>query len=159
MGSDGRPRPFHLRVRVPKAAESHQHLIRRIIDVEKPAYVNYGFDFVPEEALRGTAICISRVKISSEEKTMGQNRNWQKAPNDNYQEWLLKSIPSETIELYLGIHAFLLQWQGRPDAVMWVFLGICVAATPFFLYKGGIKRPTQYIIATLAVPIWAMSIP
>ena len=98
-------------------------------------------------------------KFKKGENKMGANRNWQKAPNDNYQEWLLKSIPSETIGLYLGIHAFLIQWQGRPDAVMWVFLAICVAATPFFLYKGGIKRPTQYIIATLAVPIWAMSIP
>jgi len=50
IDSDGRPRPFHLRVRVPKAAESHQHLIRRIIDVEKPAYVNYELEFVPQEA-------------------------------------------------------------------------------------------------------------
>jgi phage tail-like protein len=33
--------PFHIRVRVPPAAHAHASLIRRIIGIEKPAYVTY----------------------------------------------------------------------------------------------------------------------
>jgi phage tail-like protein len=40
-GPDGRPRPFHVRVRVPRAAALHRPLIERIIRHEKPAYVTY----------------------------------------------------------------------------------------------------------------------
>jgi phage tail-like protein len=40
-GGDGRPRPFHVRVRMPKAAAAHRALVERIIEHEKPAYVTY----------------------------------------------------------------------------------------------------------------------
>lgn len=40
-GPDGRPRPFHIRVRVPRAAAAHRSLIERIVRSEKPAYVTY----------------------------------------------------------------------------------------------------------------------
>jgi phage tail-like protein len=40
-GPDGRPRPFHVRVRMPAAAAAHRPLIERIIEHEKPAYVTY----------------------------------------------------------------------------------------------------------------------
>ena len=33
--------PFHIRVRVPEEATAYVTLIRRIIDIEKPAYVTY----------------------------------------------------------------------------------------------------------------------
>ena len=44
-GKDGRPIPFHLRVRAPKAARIHRSLMERIITLEKPAYVTYELDF------------------------------------------------------------------------------------------------------------------
>lgn len=44
-GSDGRPIPFHIRVRAPKAARVHRSLLDRIITLEKPAYVTYDLDF------------------------------------------------------------------------------------------------------------------
>jgi phage tail-like protein len=40
-GRDGRPRPFHVRVRMPKGAVAHRPLVERIIEHEKPAYVTY----------------------------------------------------------------------------------------------------------------------
>lgn len=40
-GADGRPRPFHLRVRVPAAGQPYAALVRRIVDAQKPAYVTY----------------------------------------------------------------------------------------------------------------------
>ena len=40
-GLDGQPRPFHLRIRIPEAANPHRALIERIIESEKPAYVTY----------------------------------------------------------------------------------------------------------------------
>lgn len=40
-GPDGRPRPFHLRVRAPQSTARYRTLIERIIRMEKPAYVTY----------------------------------------------------------------------------------------------------------------------
>jgi len=39
LGEDGRVRPFHIRVRVPGRAAPHAGLIRRIVELEKPAHV------------------------------------------------------------------------------------------------------------------------
>jgi phage tail-like protein len=40
-GPDGRPRPFHVVVRTPAAAEPYRALIARIVEHEKPAFVTY----------------------------------------------------------------------------------------------------------------------
>jgi phage tail-like protein len=57
MGPDNRPRPFHIRIVAPQAAQSHQSLIERIIESEKPAYVTYELEFArleqTQEADRG----------------------------------------------------------------------------------------------------------
>lgn len=39
--ASGLPRPFHLRIRGPKAMEVFRPLIERIIEAEKPAYMTY----------------------------------------------------------------------------------------------------------------------
>ncbi|MBO0781749.1 MAG: hypothetical protein J2P37_23265 [Ktedonobacteraceae bacterium] len=41
LGSDGRLRPFHIRIRAPQEAVPYRVLIERIIESEKPAYVTY----------------------------------------------------------------------------------------------------------------------
>jgi hypothetical protein len=41
----GRPQPFHIWVRAPAAAEPFELLVRRIIEMEKPAYVTYDLLF------------------------------------------------------------------------------------------------------------------
>lgn len=38
---DGKPRPFHVRVRAPAEVSAHRLLLERIIEREKPAYVTY----------------------------------------------------------------------------------------------------------------------
>jgi phage tail-like protein len=43
-GPDGRPRPFHIRVKVPGAARRYRELIERIVEMEKPAYVTFELD-------------------------------------------------------------------------------------------------------------------
>jgi phage tail-like protein len=45
QGAAGQPRPFHIGVRAPKAAEPYRAMIERIIEVEKPAYVTYELVF------------------------------------------------------------------------------------------------------------------
>jgi phage tail-like protein len=40
-GPDGRPRPFHVVVRTPAAAEPYVSLIARVVEHEKPAFVSY----------------------------------------------------------------------------------------------------------------------
>ena len=47
LGADGRPRPFHVRVRAPEAVAAHRLLLERIIEREKPAYVTYELHFMP----------------------------------------------------------------------------------------------------------------
>jgi phage tail-like protein len=47
-GADGRPRPFHVRVRVPAEAMRYRVTIERIVEMEKPAYVTY--ELAPVEA-------------------------------------------------------------------------------------------------------------
>jgi phage tail-like protein len=46
-GEDGSIQPFHLRLYAPEVARSHQVLIERIIESEKPAYVTYELSFQP----------------------------------------------------------------------------------------------------------------
>jgi phage tail-like protein len=47
VGSDGKVIPFHLRITAPAGGVEHRTLIKRIIDMEKPAYVTYYLDFAP----------------------------------------------------------------------------------------------------------------
>ena len=49
-GTDGKVKPFHLRIRAPKELAEHRILIERIVELEKPAYVTYelGFGLQPE---------------------------------------------------------------------------------------------------------------
>jgi phage tail-like protein len=49
-GPDGRPRPFHLRVRIPEAAARYRSLIDRIVRMEKPAYVTYELELAEPRA-------------------------------------------------------------------------------------------------------------
>jgi hypothetical protein len=48
-GPDGRPQPFHIRIRAPEAVRLHRVLIERIIESEKPAYVTYELEFKPSK--------------------------------------------------------------------------------------------------------------
>ncbi len=47
---NGEPKPFHIRVRAPVTLQPHQGLLQRIIELEKPAYVTYELEFVPNQA-------------------------------------------------------------------------------------------------------------
>ena len=46
----GQPQPFHIKVHAPKETAPHEHLIKRIIELEKPAYVTYELVFEPLSA-------------------------------------------------------------------------------------------------------------
>jgi len=52
LAADGSPRPFHLIVHAPREAAPYHALIRRIVEVEKPAYVTYDLQFPPAAADR-----------------------------------------------------------------------------------------------------------
>ena len=45
-GDPPKPKPFHLRILAPKAAEAYRPLIERIVAAEKPAYATYELVFV-----------------------------------------------------------------------------------------------------------------
>lgn len=45
IGSDGQPKPFHFRIRIPKVLAPQIRMIERIIQSEKPAYVTFETEF------------------------------------------------------------------------------------------------------------------
>jgi len=45
LDSQGQPKPFHLQVIAPSAAQPQRALIKEIIEMEKPAYVTYELVF------------------------------------------------------------------------------------------------------------------
>jgi phage tail-like protein len=47
LGRDGRPRPFHLRIRAPQETAAYRPMLERIVELEKPAYVTYELEFGP----------------------------------------------------------------------------------------------------------------
>ena len=47
VDAKGQPRPFHIKVQAPAESAPHEHLIQRIIELEKPAYVTYELVFKP----------------------------------------------------------------------------------------------------------------
>lgn len=55
LGQNGRPRPFHLKVLVPAAAAPQLPLVRRIVELEKPAYETFETEIAlspPKQARR-----------------------------------------------------------------------------------------------------------
>ena len=46
-GLDGEPRLFHISIRAPKESAQYTNLIKRIVELEKPAYVTYELSFEP----------------------------------------------------------------------------------------------------------------
>jgi len=46
-GPDGKIKPFHLRISIPKELSKNRILIERIVELEKPAYVTYELSFEP----------------------------------------------------------------------------------------------------------------
>lgn len=49
-GDPPTPRPFHLRILAPKAAEAYRPLIERVLTAEKPAYATYELVFLTSRA-------------------------------------------------------------------------------------------------------------
>jgi phage tail-like protein len=49
ISQKGFPTPFHIRVRVPAALESHRALIERIVLLERPAYVTSHLEFIKSD--------------------------------------------------------------------------------------------------------------
>jgi phage tail-like protein len=45
VGANGKVKPYHLRVTVPKELTEHRVLIQRIVELEKPAHVTYELAF------------------------------------------------------------------------------------------------------------------
>jgi phage tail-like protein len=52
VDEDGRVRPFHFRVHAPSAAASRLALVKRIIELEKPAYVTYDLQVGENDSAR-----------------------------------------------------------------------------------------------------------
>jgi hypothetical protein len=78
---------------------------------------------------------------------------------DKYRERLLKNIPSEVLGVFVATNGIFLSMVESPAVAQWLVFGVCLVATPFWLYFfQDVKGPAQIVMATLAFVVWVMSI-
>lgn len=77
-----------------------------------------------------------------------------------YRERLLKLLPSEVAIGFMAANAALLSLDPSTltTVLLWVVFGVCLVATPLWLYFGQeVKNVLQLVITSSAFIIWAMT--
>lgn len=80
---------------------------------------------------------------------------------DNYRDRLLKLIPSELLGTYMAVNAVLISMDPSTmsTVLLWVVFGICLAATPLWLWFGqGVRKVLQIVLTSIAFVIWVMTV-
>jgi hypothetical protein len=80
---------------------------------------------------------------------------------DNYRDRLLKLIPSELLGTYMAVNAALISMDPSTmsTVLLWVVFGICLAATPMWLWFGqGVRKVLQIVLTSIAFVIWVMTV-
>ena len=80
---------------------------------------------------------------------------------DNYRDRLLKLIPSELLGTYMAVNAALISMDPSTmsTVLLWVVFGICLAATPLWLWFGqGVRKVLQIVLTSIAFVIWVMTV-
>lgn len=78
---------------------------------------------------------------------------------DKYRELLVKGIPTEIIGLFMAGTALVAGLEGTAQvALAWVWLVLCTGFTPLYLWFYPVRDAAQITMATIALPIWAMTI-
>ena len=80
---------------------------------------------------------------------------------DSYRERLLKLIPSEVLGTYMAVTAALVSMDPSTmsTVLLWVVFGICLAATPLWLWFGqGVRKVLQIVLTSIAFVIWVMTV-
>lgn len=77
--------------------------------------------------------------------------------SDNYMSRLLKNIPSEIVAVYIAASGVVIAQNS--SWMLWVIFGICLLATPFWLYfMEKVKSVVQIILTTVSFIIWVMTL-
>lgn len=78
---------------------------------------------------------------------------------DNYLARLVKYIPPEVIATFIFLEGAIGSAVAPHRAELaWIVFAIILVATPFYLRKaGGIDKPVQIALATVAFVVWAMA--
>lgn len=78
---------------------------------------------------------------------------------DKYVDRLVKYIPPDVIAVFLALEGAVNTAGAESHAILaWVLFGIILVATPFYLVKvGGVTKPAQIVIATVAFAVWAFA--
>lgn len=84
---------------------------------------------------------------------------------DGYLEALVKNMPSETVAGHLAVQGMLSGAEAPPTWALWLFWGIFLVATPFYLWlltpANEPKRPWYqiFLFSPIAFLIWSMTMP
>jgi len=78
---------------------------------------------------------------------------------DKYVDRLVKYVPPDVIAVFLAVEgAINTAGAANYQVFAWVVFGIILVATPFYLAKvGGVTKPAQIVIATVAFAVWAFA--
>ena len=80
---------------------------------------------------------------------------------DAYFGRLVKYVPPDVIAAFLALEGAIGAAQDSHKVLAaWIIFGIILLATPAYLWRvGGIRKPVQVVIATVAFVIWSVAYP
>ena len=93
--------------------------------------------------------------------TLGEGYAGEKPTADSYTVRLIKYIPPDVIAAFTAIEGILAGAKSQNAVALgWLVFAVIGIATPFYLVKiGGIRKPLQVVISTVAFVVWAFAYP
>jgi hypothetical protein len=104
---------------------------------------------------------ISSKDLATRRAVLGEGDRVETATPDAYTDRLIKYIPPDVIAAFTAIEG-ILAGSKSPNAVVlgWLVFAVIGIATPFYLSRvGGVRKPVQVVISTVAFVVWAFAYP
>ena len=80
----------------------------------------------------------------------------------NFNERLVKLIPSEIVTAYVTIQGLISGYHesgGDKEKLMWIVLAFLFVLTPIYLfYVSNVKKPGQIVFTSIAFLVWVMAV-
>jgi hypothetical protein len=104
---------------------------------------------------------ISEKDLTAQRATLGDDNARENETPDAYTDRLIKYIPPDVIAAFSAIEGILTGSKSQNTFVLgWLVFAVIGIATPFYLIKvGGVRKPLQVVISTVAFVVWAFAYP
>jgi hypothetical protein len=104
---------------------------------------------------------ISEKDLAARRTTLGLDHERQTPTADAYSDRLIKYIPPDVIAAFSAIEGIVAGSRSTNAVPLgWFVFAVIGIATPFYLVKvGGVRKPLQVVISTIAFVVWAFAYP